>query len=137
MIEEQALVTRVEGQQVYLQSMQSSACQHCVQKASCGTELYAKILPRREMTLFSPLPLTAGDTVLVGIEENHLLRASAFMYLLPLLVMLLSVGLVHASEEMTALIAITSLCAGLYLVHHLQQLFTKNLMRPPNIIKKL
>lgn len=137
MIEEQALVTHIDGQQVYIQSMQSSACQHCIQKASCGTEQYAKLLPRREMGLYSPLSLNVGDIVLIGIEENHLLRASAFMYLLPLLVMLLSVSFLQESEEVTAVIACVSLFGGLVLVHQLQYRFTKTLMRPPHIIKKL
>ena len=137
MIEEQALVTRVNGSQVYIHSMQSSACKQCVQQDSCGTALYAKILPSREIALYSHLQLNVGDTVIVGIEENHLLRASLFMYLLPLLIMLLTVGFFEGSEEMTALLAFFSLITGLYLVHRFQQRFTQNLMSPPQIVRKV
>ncbi len=137
MIKEQALVTRVTGNRVYIQSMQSSACQHCIQQDSCGTALYAKILPSREIALFSKLNLHAGDTVIVGIEENHLLRASLFVYLLPLLSMLLTVGFFEGGEVMSALLAFSSLTAGLYVVNRFQQRFTQNLMSPPRIISKL
>ena len=137
MIEEQARVTRIKGNQVYIQSMQSSACQHCIQQDSCGTALYAKVLPSREMAIFSTLQLNAGDTVLVGIEEGHLLRASLFMYLLPLLLMLLTVGLFEGSDTSTALLALFSLLSSLYLIHRLQKQLVFSFMAAPQLIRKL
>ena len=137
MIEEQALVTRVNDTQVFIQSMQSSACKSCMENKSCGTALYAKALPGREIGLSSHLKLKVGDTVLVGIEENHLLLASMFIYLLPLLIMLCTVGLFDGDDQSTALLALFSLSASLYLVHYLQRNFIQRYLSPPQIIRKL
>ena len=137
MIEEQALVTRVNNNQIYIQSMQSSACKSCIQQQSCGTALYAKVLPRREMALSSNLELNVGDTVIVGIEENHLLLASLIMYLLPLLIMLCAVGLFEGDDQSTALLALFSLFSSLYLIHYLQKNFIQHYMSPPKIIRKI
>ena len=137
MLEDQAIVTRVEGRQVYIKSMQGSACGHCLERQSCGTALYAKGLPHRELALISELNLSAGDRVVVGIEERHLLLASLLMYLLPLLVMLLCTGLFEGSDQTTALIALSSLGAGLFLINHHQKRITWHIMAPPRIIRKL
>lgn len=136
MLEQRAIVTRTDDCRVYIKSLQSSACGHCSARESCGTSVYAKWLPDREMALSSTLALNAGDQVIVGIEESHLLRASLLMYLLPLLVMLLAVGLFEDSEQ-DALLALCSLGVGLYLVHRLQQRFTRHFIGPPQIIRKL
>ena len=137
MLEEQAIVTRTDGRSVYIKSLQSSACGHCLERQSCGTVLYAKLLPNRELALTSDLELHAGDKVIVGIEESYLLRASLFMYLLPLLILLISVGLFEGSEQATALFAFFSLASALFLIHHLQKHFTHRLMAPPQIVRKL
>ena len=137
MLEERALVTRTDHRFVYVKSMQSSACTQCLQKQNCSTALYAKLLPNREMALISPLDLKAGDRVVVGIGENHLLRASLFVYLLPLLIMLIPVGFFDGSEQASALLAIFSMLAGLYLIHRVQRRFTQQYLAPPQIIKKL
>lgn len=136
MIEQQATVIRVERLLVYVQSSPASACQHCIQKPSCGSALYAKILPKREIPLSSTLPLQVGDNIIVGIEENHLVRASMFMYLLPLVVMLLMAGLFDGSDLMTVIVTITSLFATLFLIHRLQGYFLHYFMAPPKIIRK-
>lgn len=137
MIEQQALVSRIAGNRVYIKSVQASACTQCAKSPSCGSALYAKALPSREMALISDLPLAVGDTVLVGIEESHLLKASLFMYLLPLLAMLATAGFTDGNDTSAALYALVSLCAGFYLVNRLQRRFLQRFMAPPQIIKKL
>ncbi len=137
MIEEQALVTRIDGHQVFIQSMQSTACKSCMQQSSCGTALYAKALPQREISLFSQLELEIGDKVLVGIEEHHLLLSSLFIYLLPLLIMLLTVAVYQGDDSSTALVAVSSLITSLYLLKQLQKHFINHFITPPQVIKKL
>lgn len=137
MLEERAVVTRTDGPEVYIKSLQSSACGHCSERQSCSTTVFAEWLPDREMALSSRLDLKAGDQVIVGIEESHLIRASLLMYLVPLLIMLLAVALFEGSDQSTALLALSSLGAGLYLVHRLQHRFIRHLIGPPQIIRKL
>lgn len=137
MLEEQAQVTRVIGERIFIKSLQTSACGQCQQQGSCGTALYARFLPRREMALHSNLKLKVGDRIVISIEENHLLRASLFIYLLPLLIMLLTVALAENQGPVTALIAFSSLIGGLYLVHRLQNGFIRYFIAPPQIVRKL
>ena len=136
MIEEQASVTRVEDGLIYVKSTPASACQSCSQKTVCGTTLYAKVLPKREMALRSQLPLHTGDHVIVGIEETHLVRASILMYFLPLVVMLLVAGFVDAGDVITAIVSIISLFITLFIIHRLQYYFLHYFMTPPKIIRK-
>ncbi|MGR9044271.1 MAG: SoxR reducing system RseC family protein [Gammaproteobacteria bacterium] len=137
MLEDRALVMRVDGHRVHLKSLQSNACGHCLERQSCGTTLYAKALPKRELILVSELDLTAGDRVVVGIEDRHLLLASLLVYLLPLLLMLLCVGLFEGSDQANALLAFGSLSAGFFVINHQQKRFTRRFIVPPRIIRKL
>jgi sigma-E factor negative regulatory protein RseC len=136
MLEQQATVTQVKGDQVTIRSLQTSACSSCASQDSCGTSVYAKILPERELTLTSSLELKAGDTVIVGIEEAHLVKASLFMYLFPLVIMLLVVGLYDGSELTTAIAAGVGLAFGLWLVNQYQHRFTQRWLKDPKILKK-
>lgn len=140
MIEQQAKVIRVEGNRVTVESLQTSACEHCAQKSSCGSSIYAKILPRRSMQLTSSIALSEGDIVVIGISEAGLLRASILLYLLPLLIMLIVVGLYDASssdanETVTALLALSSLAASLYLINRVQAYFIHFFMTAPTILR--
>lgn len=137
MLEEQARVTRVSGERVFFKNIQTSACGNCQQQDACGTALYARFLPSREMALKSSLNLKPGDRIVVGIEEAHLLRASFFVYLLPLLIMLLTVGLAENEGPVAAVIAFCGLTGGLYLVHRLQDGFIRYFIAPPQIVRKL
>lgn len=137
MLEQQALVIRTDGQKVFIQSLQGSACGHCLQRQSCATTHYAGLLPDREMALSSPLPLQAGDRVIVGILENQLLRASLIMYLLPLVILLGVVGLSGADDQTAAPLAVATLSVSYYLLYRLQHGFIRYLISPPQILRKL
>lgn len=134
MLEESAVVTRIDGHLIFVKSLQSSACKSCHQQDSCGTSLYAKFLPKREMGLSSAISLQVGDKIVVGIEESQLLKASLLMYMFPLLLMLAVASLVDGDEPLTALLAFVGLMTGLYLVHVVQKL--SSLFIRPEILRK-
>lgn len=137
MLEQQALVTHIDEQIVFIKSLQDSACGHCLQRQSCATTHYAHLLPNREMALSSPLPLQAGDKVIVGIEENQLLRASLIMYLLPLVVMLGVVGLSGGNDQTAVPLAVATLTVSYYVLYRLQHGFIRYLISSPQILRKL
>lgn len=136
MLEQQATVTQVNGQKITIKSLQTSACQSCASQSSCGTSIYASFLPKRELILSSDLQLKQGDTVLIGIDEMHLVKASLFVYLLPLLLMLVCVGFYKGSDLMTAIVALGALTLGLWLVNQFQYLFISRWLQLPKIISK-
>jgi len=136
MIEQQARVTFVEGNRIYVESLQTSACSQCAQKSSCGSAIYASVLPKRQLALTTSLSLKQGDNVVVGLNERDLLRASLLLYLLPVIVMLITVSCFDGSDEITALLAVGSLAASLYCIHRLQAYFIHFFMTAPTIVRK-
>lgn len=138
MLEELALVTRSDEHHVFVKSLQVSACSHCQQQSSCGASLYARFLPKRELALRSPVSLQVGDKVIIGIEESQLLRTSLLLYLLPLLIMLVIVGLMesHVQAAASAVAALSGLAAGFYVAHRIQKKFLYSFFVPPQIVRK-
>lgn len=128
MIEEQAIVTRVEHGQVWIKSLQSGGCGGCAQQTSCGTATLAKLLPKREFAVDCDLDLQEGDRVSVAIDNSQLLFSSLLLYLLPLLVMLAGVGLANAllpaavAEAWLPEIALLILLLAFWLIRRFQAL---------------
>jgi len=89
MIEESALVTRVDASGVWIEVNRRSACATCSSQAGCGQKKLVDWLPskRVEIRIENPLKLvlSQGQTVVVGLEEGALLRASLLIYMGPLI----------------------------------------------------
>lgn len=91
MIEEQALVKTVTTKHVVLQIESKSSCSSCDAKTSCGTSSLSQLFGKRpslftlpvEQTDFTPT-LAVGDHVMVGLDEQQYIKASALIYLLPI-----------------------------------------------------
>ncbi len=90
MIEEQAQVIEIKGDQLLLQAQTQSACGSCSVSKGCGTSLLAKVVGRRFTQFVAENNINAkvGDTVIVGIAENALLKGSVMIYILPVVFML-------------------------------------------------
>ena len=91
MIEEIAVVQKVDGQWAKVVTNQRSGCQQCDEAASCSTSLLAKLFGDKSIALRlqTNIPLQAGDEVLIGIKENTFLGLTCLVYLLPLCGLLL------------------------------------------------
>lgn len=120
MIETQATVVAVEPGFAWVESERRSGCSHCESGSSCGVSSLGKLfgVRRNRMRLADPIGVQAGDAVLIGLSEQHLLRAAALAYMLPLLTML-AVGLLSAqlgySQIMTVPASLLGLAGGLWL----------------------
>jgi sigma-E factor negative regulatory protein RseC len=142
MIEQQAIVTQIAPGQVWIKSQQSG-CGQCVQLASCSTASLAKLLPKREFSVECELKLQVGDTVLVAVDDTHLLSTTLLLYMVPILVMLLVVGIANAflpialADAWLPVIALCSLLAVFFLLHRFQALLLLFFCFKPQIIKQL
>jgi sigma-E factor negative regulatory protein RseC len=90
MIEEQAQVVEIRGAQLVLQAQTQSACGSCAASKGCGTSVLSKVVGRK-FTRFqaqNSIDAEVGDTVVVGISEDALLKGSVVMYIIPILGML-------------------------------------------------
>ncbi len=90
MIEEQAQVVEIIGSQLVLQAQTQSACGSCSASKGCGTSVLSKVVGRKftRFQVENNIDAEVGDTVVVGISEDALLRGSMVMYIIPILGML-------------------------------------------------
>ncbi|MCQ8102482.1 SoxR reducing system RseC family protein [Methylomonas sp. SURF-2] len=143
MIEETAIVTRIEDGQVWIKSLQGGACGGCMQQSSCGTASLSKWLPKREFAVESDQALTVGDQVRVGIDDSHVLLSSIVLYLLPILVMLLGVGLANSflspafTEAWLPELSLGLLLATFWVIHKLQHVLLLYFCFRPQIVGRL
>ena len=88
MIRETATVVAVDGDSVTVEAAIKSTCNACQAQRDCGTGVISRaIAPKtQQLTLRTPVPVRIGQQVTVGIPEAGILSASAWLYLLPLIV---------------------------------------------------
>lgn len=140
MIEEIAIVTRTDNGRVWIKSRQAGACGGCMQQDSCGTATMAKLLPKREFPVDCAMSFQIGDEVQVAIDDSHLLFGSFLLYLLPLAVMLICVGMAGAylpqavADDWLPEMALTILLLTFRLIHNFQKRLLLHFCLKPSII---
>jgi len=103
MIEEQGRVIALEPGAVWVETLRKSTCSGCAAKSGCGQGLMDRLGVREQrgtLRALSDLQLQIGDSVVVGIREDVLLRGAFLVYLLPLL-MLFAASLVATQLALT------------------------------------
>ena len=95
MIEESAVVVKIEHHQVWVEAASNSACGACQQKSSCTTNALGNLLDKRAVPVDSAIRLVAGDKVMVAIDEGLLIRASLLLYVVPLMALFAGAGLAN------------------------------------------
>lgn len=97
MIEEIGKVVATEPGFAWIETQVKSTCTSCVGNDSCGTGLVAKVFtPKPEhLRIPTPSPLQVGQSVKIGIPEQHLLSASVCLYLVPILILLVSASVLQ------------------------------------------
>lgn len=143
MIEELAVVVKIDKHQVWVESGQSGACGGCLQQASCTTNAIGSVLKKKSVPVDCDMSLQIGDKVMVAIDENLLLSASLLLYLLPLIALFAGAGIAEAlaanspyADLWTAAGAILGFLLSLWLIHKAQKLLILSLRRPI-VVKKL
>ena len=145
MIEELALVVKIENHQVWVEGGQNSACGGCRQKASCTANALGGILKKKSVPVDSGIQLKTGDEVIVAIDESLLLRASLLLYLLPLIALFTGAGiadwlLVDSTRYADLSIAGSALMGfalSLWLINKTQSLLILNYYARPVVVRKL
>ena len=87
MIEETAQVIEIKGGSLILQAFRQSACGSCAANKGCGTSVLSKVVGQKFSRFQAENSINAnvGDTVIVGIPEDALLKGSMVMYVIPIL----------------------------------------------------
>ena len=145
MIEELAVVVKIENHQVWVESGQNSACGGCLQKASCSTNAIGSVLKKRSVPVDSDIQLKTGDQVMVAIDESLLLRASLLLYLMPLIALFIGAGMAdwlladnsQSVDSWVAGSAIVSFLVSLWLINKAQNLLMLNYYARPVVVRKV
>lgn len=145
MIEELAVVVKIENHQVWVEAGPNSACGGCQQKASCTTNAIGSVLKKKSVPVDCDMQLKTGDQVMVAIDENLLLRASLLLYLLPLLALFTGAGIAdwlladnaQYADVWTACSGLLSFLLILWLINKAQNLLILNYYARPVVVKKV
>lgn len=117
MIEELAQVVRIEGEFAWVATRRVSACGGCAANTGCGTAVLGKVLGTRRIPLKTRKlsGIAVGDSVVIGVRERALVRASLVVYAVPLVGLLggAAVGQDLAGRLLVSNVELFSMGAGL------------------------
>lgn len=122
MIEETGTVVAVDGDQVWVQTIRQSTCGSCSARKGCGQKALASISDGKanQVRVRNTLNAAVGQSVVIGIEESQLLKASLRVYAIPLVGLvvfaLLAAAIWPGSEPATIGGGLLGLGAGLGLL---------------------
>lgn len=87
MIREQGIVLETRGEIAWVETQRKSACGACQASKGCGTSVLSRLLgqKRTRVQALNEVGAMAGEQVVLGIEEQALVRGSLLVYMLPLL----------------------------------------------------
>ncbi|TSA39799.1 MAG: Fis family transcriptional regulator [Methylococcaceae bacterium] len=144
MIEEVAIVVKIENHQVWVESGSNSGCGGCQQKASCTTNAIGSVLKKKSVPVDCDLQLKTGDQVIVAIDENLLLRASLLLYFVPLMALFTGAGMADWLLEDAANTdlwiagsAVLSFLLSLWLINKAQSRLILNYYARPVVVSKI
>lgn len=145
MIEERAIVSRVDDAGgVWVRPYGIESCPKCARGEGCGGGVLARLVGRRrpEVRVGGSLAgLNTGDSVIVGVDESALMRASLWIYLVPLAGMFLAGAFAHAvlqaHDILVAAFGLTGLAAGFLLTHLASRRASGSALYLPVLVRRL
>ncbi|MDV3238395.1 MAG: SoxR reducing system RseC family protein [Gammaproteobacteria bacterium] len=147
MIEETARVVAAEGEFVWVETQRQSTCGGCAARQGCGTATLAKVLGRRRTRVraLNRDAARVGDRVVVGIDEQALVRGSLAVYAVPLLGLLaggvlgalVQTRLQLAGEALTLIAGVAGLIAGLLWVKGFTRRIRGDSRYQPVVLRRL
>ena len=137
LVEGFAHVVAVEGNMAWLVPESGTSCGGCTSASACGSKgigTTASRLEARRFQLVNDAGLRVGERVVVGIQENAVLRASITAYAIPLATLLIAGALAQwaaGSNFVTMAAMLAGLVFGLWLARlRAGQLMAKGELAP-------
>ncbi|NOX92275.1 MAG: SoxR reducing system RseC family protein [Gammaproteobacteria bacterium] len=149
MIEEHARVIALENNDVWVETQRRTACGQCAANKGCGTATLAKVLGNkrnRVRTLNPQATLVAvGDEVIIGINEQALVRGSLAVYTVPLLMLfvfgflgqLLSTQLLMTNQDiLPVVLGLSGLLLGFVQVRRFTRVIADDVRYQPVLLRR-
>jgi sigma-E factor negative regulatory protein RseC len=140
MLEARGVVVKIADEFAWIRTQRHSACGHCDSQDSCGTASLSQVLGQKvtEVKVRNHVAAQVGDDVMVGLEEQALLRGSLVIYLLPLVCLFTTAILAQSwfdSEILTIISGITGLAGGLLWVKQITVTMAEDVRYQPVILR--
>lgn len=110
MLKEQGRVVSIEDGALWVETIQQSTCGTCAAQKGCGQSLLSKMgsqptLLRVLLSKYDSKQYNVNDSITIGIPEHIVVGGSLFVYLLPLLFMVVFSGIsqYYLLNEMTTI----------------------------------
>jgi sigma-E factor negative regulatory protein RseC len=89
MIEEIATIVDTEGDTALVETQRTTTCGSCSANKACGTAVLSKVIGNRttQVRAINTLGVMPGDKVVIGIQEQALIKGSFAVYAVPLILM--------------------------------------------------
>ncbi len=125
MIEEKGRVVAIDAEGVWVETVRQGACASCAARNGCGQKLLVGAGQGKRFIFRVNHPenvqVQQDDTVLLGIEEGAFLKATLFMYLVPIVSLLAGALLANslfASEPVIITVALLSLLLSFLFIRY-------------------
>ena len=147
MITETATVVSTENNQTWVETQRKSACGQCSANKGCGTSVLSKVIGNKlsKIKVINNIDARVGDEVVIGMQEQSLLKGALMTYMLPLVFIFLFslVGQVVAqnlqlqnTELLVIVFAVVGLVLGLRQVRNFSSAIADDENYQPVILKK-
>lgn len=147
MITENAIVVSIENNQTWIETQRKSTCGQCSANKGCGTSVLSKVMGNKlsKIKAINNINAQVGDEVVIGLNEQSLLKGAFMIYMLPLILLFLFsfVGQLIAdnlqlgnSELLVIIFAVTGFYIGMRKVKAFSSSIAKDEDYQPVILKK-
>ncbi len=150
MIEEHAQVIALENNDVWVETQRRSACGQCAANKGCGTATLARVLgnKRSQVRTLNPqaTSVAVGDEVVIGINEQALVRGSLAVYTVPLLMLfvfgffgqLLSTQLLMTNQDILPIVlGLSGLLLGFVWVRRFTRRIADDVRYQPVLLRRV
>jgi len=143
LIEEKGTIVAVDEQFAWVNTLREPVCQSCSANYGCGQKALNSLSSGRfsQVRVNRSLSVEVGDQVLIGIEEEALVKASFIAYMLPIMTLISGAALaekvLHLSDPLVAMAGLVSLLSGVLLVKTLSLRLSCNPSYHPQLLCKL
>lgn len=147
MVQENAVVIKVEGASAWVETQRQSACASCAVNKGCGSAVLSQALGRKRniVRVEHSEALQVGDRVVLGMDDAAFVKGSFAVYIVPLLLMFVMavIGQTFASalgsesEGLTILFAGLGMVLGFYWLKRFSKRNRCNSDYHPRVIQKI
>ena len=145
MIEEQGKVVALQNEWVWVETERKTACGQCSANKGCGTSVLASVFGKKanSIAVMKTLPVKVGDEVIIGIEEDTLVKGSLLIYALPLVLLIVfgllgelvgSQILLADNDFVSAVFSGLGLALGFLWLRHISSRLRRNTRYQPKLL---